>query len=272
MKGGVGKTTIAVNIASALAKLRNKKVLLIDLDPQYNATQYLVNTEKYPEYVNGKEPTVYDIIMEGKKITPPSVVDGSQIMQKRISIEEVARTLYQHEDGKLDLIPGTLHLINLEMMMQRGIENKLSQFIQTIERKYDFIFIDCPPTFSIYLLSGFLASKYYLVPLKPDPLSTLGVPLLEQVIDVYSETYSKEIKPLGIIFTMVRNTNEMRDVMESIKDTSAGKHYVFKNILSYSTTIAEASRENLPLFEYSRSSFYGKQIIDITDELLSIIP
>lgn len=273
MKGGVGKTTLAVNMASCLAKLKDKKVLLIDLDPQYNATQYLVNLERHPEFVNGEQPTVFDI-MAGESVSAFSVANGSKLETKprRIGIQDVKRTIYAGNEGKgvLDLIPGTLHLIRLEMSLGRGTENKLRRFVKEIEGAYEFIFIDCPPTFSIFLLSGFLASDYYVVPLKPDPLSTLGIPLLERVIDVYSETYGKEIQPRGIIFTMVRNTKEMHNVMEDIRDTSAEKRYVFKNVLSMSTRVAEASRRNLPLFECEDAVKYGDEIKRITNEFLEL--
>jgi len=269
MKGGVGKTTLAVNIASALAILNHKKVLMVDLDPQYNATQYLVNLQHHPEYVSGKEPTVFDIMIEGRELSK-SILNGSNVPKRpKITIDKVARALYNSKSGKLDLIPSTIHLINLEMA-PRGIEHKLQNFIKRIKSAYDFIIIDCPPTFSVFLLSGFLASEYYLVPVKPDPLSTLGIPLLEKVLAVHSETYSKEIEPLGVVFTMVRNTNEMKSVMDGIKDTSAGKRYVFKNSLSMSTYIAEASRENKALFEYPKSKRYGREIIKITEEFLSL--
>jgi chromosome partitioning protein len=268
MKGGVGKTTIAVNIAGALAKIHKKRVLLIDLDPQYNATQYLVDLEKNPNYVSGEEPTVFDIMIEGREMMI-SVLSGIKLPEKRkLTLDYVARSLYEGK-GLLDLIPGTIHLIGLEMA-PRGFEHKLQNFVEKIKDAYDFIFIDCPPTFSIFLLSGFLASEYYLVPLKPDPLSTLGVPLLERVLRVHSGTYGKKIKPLGIVFTMVRNTREMENVMDTIKDTSAGKRYVFRNSLSMSTYIAEASRANRLLFEYRKSYRYGLEIKEITKEFLSL--
>jgi chromosome partitioning protein len=273
MKGGVGKTTLAVNMASCLAKLEDKRVLLIDLDPQYNATQYLVNLEKHPEFVNGTKPTVFDIMAAGM-VSATSIANGSkvQIRPRRVKLDDVKRTLYENDDGEglLDLIPGTLHLINVEISRELGIENKLQRFVKGIDDAYEFIIIDCPPTFSIFLLSGFLASDFYLIPLKPDPLSTLGVPLLERVLNVYSDTYGKEIQPLGVVFTMVRDTREMHDVMEDIRDTSAGKRYIFRNILSMSTRVAEASRKNLALFEYREAARYGKEIRDITDEFLKL--
>ncbi len=271
MKGGVGKTTLAVNIAGALAKLEDFKVLLVDLDPQYNATQYLVDLELHPEYVNGDEPTVLDIM--GGATNVPSVIDGvKMVKRKNITLADVTRKIYcnPYQKNALDLIPGTLHLINLEMA-PRGYEHKLQNFINKIDNVYDFIFIDCPPTFSVFLLSGFLASDYYIVPLKPDPLSSLGIPLLERVIDAYSELYEKVVQPLGVIFTMVRETNEMFRVQYGIKDTSAGKRYIFKNSLSMGTAVAEASRENSFLFDYAKAWKQGNEIKSMTKELLGLL-
>jgi len=273
MKGGVGKTTLAVNISSCLAKLRDKKVLLIDLDPQYNATQYLVNLEKHPEYVDGSKPTVFNI-MAPESASARSVADGATLGQEKhqICLNDVKRNLFKNEagNGVLDLIPSTLNLLLVEISREMGIENKLRNFVNIIKEAYDFIIIDCPPTFSVFLLSGYLASDYYLVPLKPDPLSTLGIPLLDTVFRVYCDTFGKEIKPLGVVFTMVRKTREMEDVMEDIRDASAGKKYVFRSVLSNSTRVAEASRMNLPLFEWKESERYGKEIEDITDEFLKL--
>ena len=271
MKGGVAKTTLAVNIAGAFAKLHDLDVLLIDLDPQYNATQYLVDLERHPEYVEGDEPTVLDVICG--EFETRSVLNGQKVGGKdSVSIDDLTRTLYQNKngDGKLDLIPSTLHLINAEGT-GRGTEHNLQNFVNKIHEKYDYIFIDCPPTYSMFLLSGFLASDYYLVPLKPDPLSTLGISLLEQVLAAHSKTYRKEIEPIGVIFTMVRRTREMDNVMETVKKTSVGKRYIFKNSLSMGTAVAEASSRNKFLFEFDRSSKQGDETKKITRELIDLI-
>jgi cellulose biosynthesis protein BcsQ len=92
MKGGVSKTTLAVNIAGAFAKLHDLDVLLIDLDPQYNATQYLVNLEKHPEYVEGDEPTVLDVMCG--EFETRSVLNGQKVGGKdSVSIDDLTRTL-----------------------------------------------------------------------------------------------------------------------------------------------------------------------------------
>lgn len=271
MKGGVAKTTLAVNIAGAFAKLHDLNVLLIDLDPQYNATQYLVDLDAHPEYVGGEEPTVLDVICG--EFETRSVLNGHKVGGKDSArIDELTRTVYNnpHGKGKLDLIPSTLHLINAEGT-GRGQEHNLQNFVSNIHEKYNYIFIDCPPTYSIFLLSGFLASDYYLVPLKPDPLSTLGISLLEKVLAANSKTFRKSIEPIGVVFTMVRQTNEMSNVMETVKETSVGKRYIFRNSLSMGTAVAEASRMNKFLFEFDKAKKQGDEIRSISRELIDLI-
>lgn len=273
MKGGVGKTTMAVNIAQYLSIRKGKSVLLIDLDPQYNATQYLVDTDKHPEFVNGKDPTVLDIMMP-KGFGYKSILNGEEKIHSKedIKLKDVVRTIWSGNLGKLDLIPGTIHLINLEMAA-RGVEHRLQNFIKKIGDAYDFIFVDCPPTYSIFLLSGILSCDYYLVPVKPDPLSVLGVPLLETVIDFHCDNFGKEIEPIGIIFTMVRETNMMTNVMAALQQTSVGERYIFENYTRNSTYYAESSRNHEPLFEHYLARYHGhaSDMNKIVDEFLFIL-
>jgi len=271
MKGGVAKTTLAVNIAGAFAKLHDLSILLIDLDPQYNATQYLVDLDAHPEYVEGDEPTVLDVMCG--EFETRSVLNGQKVGAKdAVNIDNLTRTLYNNPNGKgkLDLIPSTLHLINAEGT-GRGTEHNLQNFVSKMHEKYSYIFIDCPPTYSVFLLSGFLASDYYLVPIKPDPLSTLGISLLERVLAAHSKTFNKSIEPIGVIFTMVRQTNEMNNVMETVKETSVGKRYIFRNSLSMGTAVAEASRKNKFLFEFDRAKKQGDEIRSIARELIDLM-
>jgi len=273
MKGGVGKTTMAVNFAYYLSMKKRKNVLVIDLDPQYNATQYLVDTDKHPEYVNGEHPTVFDIMVP-KGFVFEGMLSGFIKKEQRETVElkDLVRTIWRGVASKLDLIPGTIHLINLEMAT-RGVEHRLQNFVTKIKDAYDFILVDCPPTYSIFLLSGILACDSYLVPVKPDPLSVLGVPLLETVIEFHCENYSKDIEPLGVIFTMVRETRMMSDVIAALKETSVGKRYIFENSIKNSTYYAEASREHKPLFEHYNATYHGhaEDMEKIINEFLILV-
>lgn len=271
MKGGVGKTTMAVNIAYNLSMIKKNRVLVVDLDPQYNATQYMVDTDKNPQFVNGEKPTVFDV-MSLKGFSYESIIDGKKKqVSPSVELRDVARPIWNEGKAKLDLIPGTIHLINLEMA-GRGVEHRLQNFIHKIKDAYDYILVDCPPTFSVFLLSGILACDNYLVPVKPDPLSVLGVPLLESVIQYYSDTFGKKIEPKGIVFTMVRDTRMMSDVINGLKQTSSGARYIFENYSRNCTYYAEASQQHIPLFKHYYARYYGhaRDMENITDEFIRV--
>jgi chromosome partitioning protein len=152
---------------------------------------------------------------------------------------------------------------------KRGTENRLKFFIQNVTQNvYDFILIDCPPTMSIFTYSAYIASDAILTPVKPDYLSSLGLPLLQRALEEYHEDTGVKPVDLGIVFSMVKeNTNVMRTEMQRISSSSGGK-YVFKNKLRHGTSIAEAVGKNLPLFKYKKSEKYNDDIFGISEEFL----
>ncbi|MFI3685192.1 ParA family protein [Vagococcus fluvialis] len=203
MKGGVGKTTLCINIAYTLAKEFNKKVLIVDIDPQFNATQSL-----YTKFKNYKD---YETIQKMGK-TIDYILQKSQggvtNKPKEFSTSEVIYNMYNasDSDGRLDLIPGDLEIVTFESS-QRGSEKKLTSFLnKEVKNKldYDYIFIDTPATYSIYSQSALLASDCYVVPISPDAFSALGYSLLNRVMSKDILLEEKEIFELGIIFTLFR--------------------------------------------------------------------
>jgi chromosome partitioning protein len=183
MKGGVGKTTLSVNISYILGRYHSKKVLLVDIDPQFNATQYLVGQSDILNHFANKK-TVYDILMPSKEdeISLSSSRKRTKVQPANLDDYLIKARKFTHRGrvvGNLDLIPSSLKLINFETN-KRGVENLLKKFLIEKCGHYDFIVIDCPPTLSLLTLSAYLASEYYLIPIKPDYLSSLGLPLLER--------------------------------------------------------------------------------------------
>jgi len=275
MKGGVGKTTLAVNLAYALAYVHKMKVLLIDIDPQFNATQYLIDQEEYisilKEVEKGNRLTVRDIFSP-REAESPSVVFSEGQTKKHIPLE--LKNIVVHvwsNGGKLDLIPSDLELMSLNVV-SFGAENKIRKFVRKIRDAYDIIIIDCPPTLSIFTLNGYLACDAILVPVKPDWLSTIGLPILDRVIEKYEEdfgdTYELDIKNLGIVFTMVDvRTNLMNTMMERIRKDRK----VFKHFLRQSTSIAEAVYYRKPFFLYRKAERHWKDILGICDELIDTL-
>lgn len=218
MKGGVGKTTTTINIADTLVRHFNKNVLVIDMDPQFNATQALF--------------TKFKTINEYEKLRQERKTIASVVMENRGSGVAMEAQSYTHEDlviqlhetanrNHLYLIPGDLELIDYESS-RRGAEKILASFIQeNILENYDldYILIDTPATYSIYSQASLLASNYYLVPIAPDVFSTLGYSLLHKIMRKDYALRGHDITNIGIIFTLCKEDRQGRiAVQETFED------------------------------------------------------
>ena len=274
MKGGVGKTTLAVNVAYGLAYWHAKKVLIIDSDPQFNATQCLLDDDDYLKHINDDaKGTLYDIFAP-RRPGPVRSVPGTaknvnrQDMSLNACIFRVAHNT--PSGGRLDLIPSILALIELEFS-QRGTERRLKAFIETKAQGYDYVIIDCPPTISLFSQAAILSSAKYLVPLKPDPLSVIGLPLLERWLENFTSDNGISVSRVGLVFTMVRGPvpTLMRGVMNEIRMQRAGD--VFQTDLSEATAIPAAAEAHKPVFLMPRSTKSTIQIQKITQEFLGRI-
>jgi len=265
MKGGVGKTTLTANLAIGLSTLHNKKVLLVDLDPQFNLTQYLMHSAQYLDHIkDSSKCTVKDIFI---KNTTDSIGLANQAKQQ---IPEVVPNIgncsfriSSHGNGHVDLIPSTLNLMEV-YFQEEDIENKLSKFLKKIQKRYDYILIDCPPTVSLFTTSAFLASDSYLTPIKPDWLSSIGLSLIDRMMKTLTANYGKPINFMGIIFVMVKNNRLTKNTMESLQGEERWK--CFKNSLSESTRIAETGPHKNIFDLVGKSLRYREEMIKITEE------
>lgn len=198
MKGGVGKTTLAVNLADFLVSREGKRVLLVDVDPQFNATQCILSGDDYIEYVKSGGYTIVDIFDNSNRIIN-SVVDGAQ-QQEPVKFSDIVPVKSYRG---FDYIPGALQLFKLEMAAGSGRENRLRNYLRTLENDYDYVIIDSPPTPSVWMMSALIASDYYLIPVKPDPISMTGIDLLQGIINERSDNYGFTCKCCGIVLTIV---------------------------------------------------------------------
>lgn len=204
MKGGVCKTTLCKEIALCLSSEKHKKILVIDMDPQSNCTQSFFERYNVLQIDEGQLLT--------KNNNLPSIENIFSQNIGRLENTSLDKTVYELEPN-LHIIPGELHTIFMERETGSGAaEQKLNNFIENndLKEKYDYIFIDCPPTYSFYTTATFFACDLYLVPVVPDAYSLLGVNLLEDVVRHAKNTYKanfkcKPLDNLGIIFTKIPN-------------------------------------------------------------------
>ncbi|MCR8561216.1 ParA family protein [Mucilaginibacter sp. BJC16-A38] len=269
MKGGVGKTTLSVNISYILGRYHSKKILLVDIDPQFNATQYLVGQNEILNHFENKK-TVYDILMPSKEDEISLSSSRKKTKSQPINLDDYiikARTflLRNRVVGNLDLIPSSLKLINFETN-KRGVENLLKKFLDEKCSHYDYIIIDCPPTLSLLTLSAYLASEYYLIPIKPDYLSSLGLPLLERGLEEYEELHGHSLKNLGVVFTMVSAGKVSEEIMTSVKTSGWD---CFKDHSSHSTKVAKSIKSLNNFYSYAANKRYSEEFKSITQELLN---
>jgi chromosome partitioning protein len=272
MKGGVGKTTLAVNVAYGLATVHKKNVLVVDGDPQFNATQYLVKDDVYLKHLNDdKKGTLRDIFVPRRPGAVSTVEGKSKAVNKaKMPLAACSMPIFNGGNGRgrLDLIPSALQLMDIETS-KRLTETKLKAYLQEKATGYDYVIIDCPPTISIFTQAAILASHKYLVPIKPDPLSVIGLPLLERWLEDYTDDAGVKISAVGVVFTLVRGPlpRRMRDVMAELRAERTDE--VFTDYLSESTDVAESVEAHRPVFIYKPGSKTGDQVLKITDEFLT---
>lgn len=263
MKGGVGKTTTSVNICNCLASRNKAKVLLIDIDPQFNSTQCLLDPKEYFEYLKNGNDTIVNVYDRSTRPTVSSVEGIKEVHPKKIEdIEplEIKDNFY--------LLPGNLELYRIEMTTGEGRENRLNKFIQAIREKYgfDYVIIDTPPTPSIWMTSALIASDYYFIPVKPDPISFTGIDLLQSIIDDRKENFDLKIKCCGIVLTIVEHTRVYNDAIKFLSESKWAK-YKFKNELPKRTVIARTQLSKTFILDLDDAAAKSA-ITGITNELI----
>lgn len=264
MKGGVGKTTLCKEIGYTFFKNKNKKILFIDTDPQSNLTQslflkYEIKDEN--EIMTGKNNKYKTTNKSIQKLFNESSIEA-------VTKEDIIEVLEKNDDAELSIIPGTLSAVFLNRSNDvSAMESAIHNFIDTykLEEVYDFIFIDCPPTYSLYTIAAILPSDYYIIPVKPDAYSILGIEMLEKVIGRIKSTNSiyfknRTIKNLGIIFSSIENGKE--ELAEMVRDTQKlNKKPFFKEYFKHSNKYPNK-------FEYFIYDYKDKKLKENIDNII----
>lgn len=241
-KGGVGKTTTAVNLSAWLALL-GKRVLLIDNDPQGNSTSGLGIDKK------NLSNSLYDVLIEDLTIS-------AAIMPTKIE--------------RLDLVPANIDLAGaeIELVPQLARENKLKQCISDIVDKYDFIIIDCPPSLGLLTINALVAAVSVLIPIQCEFYALEGVSQLLNTINLVKASLNTRLEIEGVLLTMFdARTNLSIQVVDEVKRHFRGK--VFGSIVPRNVRLSEAPSHGVPICVYDPKSrgaevyeFLAREVIE----------
>ncbi len=241
-KGGVGKTTTAINLSASLAA-NDFKVLLIDSDPQGNATSGL-GIEKQP----GRQ-TIYDALL------------GDATLEAI-----VLKTAFEG----LDIIPADKNLVaaNLELVSQPRREFRLREKIKQIRMQYQYILIDCPPALDLLTLNDLLAADSVLIPIQCEFFALEGISELFTTIDRIRDSFRHHLKIEGILLTMFdERTTLARQVAQDLRDFFKGE--VFRTIIPRNIRLAEAPSYGKPILSYDIRSKGAESYIQLAKEILA---
>lgn len=235
-KGGVGKTTSAVNLGAALVEL-GKRVLLMDLDPQANLSLSVgAPRVKY---------SIYEALKGESELHPVNIKPNFDVVTSSINLSSV----------------------EMELVNEAGREFILRELIEPIIDNYDFIIIDCPPSLGLLTLNALTSSHYVLIPLQSEFLAIQGLTRIKQVVDKVRFRLNKRLEICGVAATMFDARKVLnRDVVETIQKYFGDK--VFKTMIRDNVSLAEAPASRQDIFEYNKKSQGAEDYLALAKEVL----
>ena len=240
-KGGVGKTTTTINLGACLAEI-GKQVLVIDIDPQGNATSGL-GIKKVDVAQD-----IYDVI---------------------INELPLQKTIMKTEHSGLDIVPATIQLAGAEMeltsMMAR--ETRLKEALLPIQKDYDYILIDCPPSLGQLSINAFTASNSIIIPVQSEYYALEGLSQLLNTIRLVKKHFNPNLAIEGVLLTMFdARTNLGTQVVQEVQSYFGDR--VYKTIIPRNTRLAEAPSYGLPIIDFDRKSRGAETYLQLAEEVV----
>ena len=248
-KGGVGKTTTAVNLAAALAQQHQLRCLVIDLDPQANATRALLNRE-----LNNGEPSIRDVLLSD----PPTQ-------------EQVNNTIVQSTVPNVFVCPATLNLSEAEFRLAARPRRELllQDQLHLIASSFDYIIIDCPPSLGLLALNALAAADSVIVPCETQFLSLRGLGYVLDVIELVQKRLNPKLTVLGAIATkyyIISRANQ-----EALNCLKGLKHiHTFRTVIPRDVKAEEAPSHGQPIITYAPESRSAKAYINLAEEVIHL--
>jgi chromosome partitioning protein len=269
LKGGVAKTTTTVALAETLAARFGKRILVIDLDPQTNATAMLIGEARWKE-INEKGWTLATLFKDA--LDPQNKrFDLDKTLQKRVSDVQGAE--------KIDLLPSSIDLIDVQDRLASAPTGQfyavtpidlLRLAVKSKLEDYDLVLVDCPPNLGIITLNGLRISEGYIIPTVPDFLSTYGIPQIIKRVGNFSHEIREDIEPLGIVITKYQaNSRTHVNVSDDLR--KKGDPPVFDTVIRQADQVAAAAEFQSGRRTLKQKYGYGdlaERYVDLAKELL----
>lgn len=243
-KGGVGKTTTVVNLGACLAEL-GRKVLIIDMDPQANATLSLGLDE-----VHKRNKTIYNVLLDSKMAV-------KDIVQKT-TIEN------------LSIAPSHIDVSSAEIEMVNMIGREIRLKDSLLNKNYDYIFIDCPPSLSLLTINGLTAAEEVFITIQAHYLALEGLAKLLSTIQMVKDMLNHKLTISGILITLFdKRTNLARESLEEIKSYKPIKDKVFNSIIGMNIKLAECPGYGQPIIKYAPASEGARAYMELAKEVMN---